>query len=61
MNLHPGDDTVLVPNMAFHVVPSLMIPEIQGHVGFSDTVVVTEDGHEVLTDTEIERRLYVVA
>jgi Xaa-Pro dipeptidase len=61
MNLHPGDDTVLVPNMAFHVVPSLMIPEIQGHVGFSDTVVVTEDGHEVLTDTEIERRLYVIA
>lgn len=61
MNLHPGDDTVLVPNMVFHVVPSLMIPEIQGHVGFSDTVVVTEDGHEVLTDTEVERRLYVIA
>jgi len=61
MNLHPGDQTVLVPNMVFHVVPSLMIPEIQGHVGFSDTVVVTEDGHEVLTDTEVERRLYVVA
>jgi Xaa-Pro dipeptidase len=61
MNLHPGDDTVLVPNMVFHVVPSLMIPEIQGHVGFSDTVVVTEVGREVLTDTEVERRLYVVA
>jgi Xaa-Pro dipeptidase len=61
MNLHPGDPTVLVPNMVFHVVPSLMIPEIQGHVGFSDTVVVTETGHEVLTDTEIERRLYVIA
>lgn len=60
MNLHPGDPTVLVPNMVFHVVPSLMIPEIQGHVGFSDTVVVTADGHEVLTDTEIERRFYVI-
>jgi Xaa-Pro dipeptidase len=60
MNLHPGDPTVLVPNMVFHVVPSLMIPEIQGHVGFSDTVVVTETGHEVLTDTEIERRFYVI-
>ncbi|HYL04716.1 MAG TPA: Xaa-Pro peptidase family protein, partial [Thermoanaerobaculia bacterium] len=61
MNLHPGDDTVLRPNMVFHLVPSLIIPEMNGHVGFSDTVVVTEDGCEVLTDTEVERRLYVVA
>jgi Xaa-Pro dipeptidase len=60
MNLHPGDETVLVPNMVFHLVPSLIIPEMSGHVGFSDTVVVTESGHEVLTDTEVERRLYVV-
>jgi Xaa-Pro aminopeptidase len=61
MNLHPGDDTVLVPNMAFHLVPSLIIPEMNGHVGFSDTVVVTQSGCEVLTNTEVERRLYVVA
>lgn len=60
MNLHPGDPTVLEPNMVFHLVPSLIIPEMQGHVGFSDTVVVTEDGCEVLTDTELDRRLYVV-
>jgi Xaa-Pro aminopeptidase len=60
MNLHPGDDTVLVPNMVFHLVPSLIIPEMSGHVGFSDTVVVTETGREVLTNTEVERRLYVV-
>lgn len=61
MNLHPGDETVLQPNMVFHLVPSLIIAEIQGHVGFSDTVVVTESGHEVLTDAEVERRLYVVS
>ena len=61
MNLHPGDDTVLVPNMVFHLVPSLIIPEMCGHVGFSDTVVVTESGREVLTNSEVERRLYVVA
>lgn len=60
MNLHPGDETVLVPNMVFHLVPSLIIPEMNGHVGFSDTVVVTETGREVLTNTEVERRLYVV-
>jgi Xaa-Pro dipeptidase len=61
MNLHPGDPTPLVPNMVFHIVPSLMIPELNGHVGFSDTVLVTASGHEVLTDGEVERRLYVVA
>lgn len=60
MNLHPGDETVLVPNMVFHLVPSLIIPEMNGHVGFSDTVVVTETGREVLTTTEVERRLYVI-
>jgi Xaa-Pro dipeptidase len=61
MNLHPGDATVLEPNMVFHLVPSLIIPEMNGHVGFSDTVVVTETGHEVLTDGEVERRLHVFA
>ncbi len=61
MNLHPGDDTVLEPNMVFHLVPSLIIPEMCGHVGFSDTVVVTENGNEVLTNAEVERHLYVVA
>jgi Xaa-Pro dipeptidase len=60
MNLHPGDPTVLVPNMVFHLVPSLIIPEMCGHVGFSETVVVIEDGCEVLTDREVDRRLYVV-
>jgi Xaa-Pro dipeptidase len=60
MNLHPGDPTVLVPNMVFHLVPSLIIPEMNGHVGFSDTVVVTATGREVLTNTEVERRLYVI-
>ncbi|HVR08569.1 MAG TPA: Xaa-Pro peptidase family protein [Thermoanaerobaculia bacterium] len=61
MNLHPGDDTVLEPNMVFHLVPSLIIPEMNGHVGFSDTVLVTETGHEVLTNGDVERRLHVVA
>jgi Xaa-Pro dipeptidase len=60
MNLHPGDETVLRPNMVLHLVPSLIVPEMNGHVGFSDTVVVTENGGEVLTNTEVERRLYVI-
>lgn len=60
MNLHPGDPTVLEENMVFHLVPSLIIEEMSGHVGFSDTVVVTADGCEVLTDREVERKLWVI-
>lgn len=60
MNLHPDDPTVLEENMVFHLVPSLIIEEMSGHVGFSDTVVVTADGCEVLTDREVERKLWVI-
>jgi Xaa-Pro dipeptidase len=60
MNLHPGDETVLRPNMVFHLVPSLIVPELNGHVGFSETVRVTEDGCEVLTDKVVPRELQVL-
>ncbi|GLZ35192.1 Xaa-Pro aminopeptidase [Lentzea sp. NBRC 105346] len=60
MNLHPGDETVLQPNMVFHLVPSLIVPELNGHVGFSETVVVTETGCEVLTDKRVPRELQVI-
>jgi Xaa-Pro dipeptidase len=61
MNLHPGDETVLRPNMVFHLVPSLIVPELNGHVGFSETVVVTESGCEVLTDKRVSRELQVLS
>lgn len=60
MNLHPGDETVLQPNMVFHLVPSLIVPELNGHVGFSETVVVTETGCEVLTDKVVPRELQIL-
>lgn len=60
MNLHPGDETPLQPNMVFHLVPSLIVPELNGHVGFSETVVVTETGCEVLTDRHVARELQVL-
>ena len=60
MNLHPGDETVLVPNMVFHLVPSLIVPELNGHVGFSETVRVTDDGCEVLTDKVVPRELQIL-
>lgn len=60
MNLHPGDETVLRQDMVFHLVPSIIIPELQGHVGFSETVLVTETGAEVLTDEVVERKLHII-
>jgi Xaa-Pro dipeptidase len=61
MNLHPGDGTLLQPNMVFHLVPSLIVPELNGHVGFSETVRVTDDGCEVLTDKVVPRELQLLS
>lgn len=46
--LDSGDDTVLEPGMVFTVEPGLYVPDLGGF-RHSDTVVVTDDGHEVLT------------
>jgi Xaa-Pro aminopeptidase len=43
-----GDDTVMQPGMVFTVEPGIYVPELGGF-RHSDTVVVTEDGVEVLT------------
>jgi Xaa-Pro aminopeptidase len=47
--LDVGDHTVLEPGMVFTIEPGVYDPGIGGF-RHSDTVVVTEDGHEVLTD-----------
>lgn len=54
--LKKDDPTVLEPGMAFHMPPALREPERFG-VGFSETVVVTPTGCEVLTD--VERKLFI--
>jgi Xaa-Pro dipeptidase len=57
LNLAPGGTTELEPGMVFHLVPSLIVPELNGRVGFSETVVVTDSGCEVLTDHRTAREL----
>lgn len=43
-----GDETEIKPGMVFTVEPGLYVPELGGF-RHSDTVVVTEDGNEILT------------
>jgi Xaa-Pro dipeptidase len=46
--LKEGDPTILQPGMIFSVEPGIYIPKFGG-MRHSDTILVTEDGHEVLT------------
>jgi Xaa-Pro dipeptidase len=46
-SLQPGDGTVLEPGMVFHLPPAIRLPD--RCVGLSETVLVTDTGHEVLT------------
>ncbi len=46
--LDVGDDTVLRPGMVFTVEPGLYVPDLGGF-RHSDTVLITEDGIEILT------------
>jgi Xaa-Pro aminopeptidase len=55
-DLKPHDDRALEAGMAFHLVPLLLVPDT-GAMGFSETVLVTRTGCEVLT--KIPRRLFV--
>ena len=49
MSIIENDDTPLEPGLVFHLVPDV---RIDGEIGviYSDTVLVTESGPEVLTD-----------
>ena len=56
VNLVPGNPTPLRAGMTFHVIPFCMIFG-EGAIGMSETVLVTEEGAEVLT--ELDRKLYI--
>jgi Xaa-Pro dipeptidase len=47
-HLKAGDDRPLEPGMVFHLVPQIFDGR-RASIGFSETVLVTEDGCEVLT------------
>ena len=48
MSINENDPTLLEPGMVFHLIPDV---RIDGEIGiiYSDTVLVTHGGHEVLT------------
>jgi len=54
--IRPDDPLVLEPNMTFHVIPTLFLDNFG--MCFSDSVRVTEEGCEVLTN--FPRKLFVV-
>ena len=48
-SLQKGDKRVLVPGMVYHMPPAIRQMGEFG-VGFSETIIVTEDGCEICTD-----------
>jgi Xaa-Pro dipeptidase len=55
IDLNEGNTNVLEENMTFHLIPGLQIPG-EAAVGMSETVRVTGDGCERLT--ELDRRIF---
>lgn len=56
INLVPGNPAQLKAGMTFHIIPICMFFG-EGAIGMSDSVLVTEEGAEVLTD--LDRKLYI--
>jgi Xaa-Pro dipeptidase len=56
LSMQPNNPHVLQTNMVFHLLPWVQIPG-KGGVSFSETIRVTQDGCETLTN--FERKLFV--
>ena len=56
LSLQQNEPRRLEPNMTFHLIPWVQMPG-KGGIGFSETVRVTENGCETLTN--FERKLFV--
>jgi Xaa-Pro dipeptidase len=57
MMLRGGEKRPLQPGMVFHFLPAVFEYKEYG-VGLSETVLITENGHEILTG--VEQKLFVV-
>jgi Xaa-Pro dipeptidase len=57
MMLRGGEKRELKPGMVFHFLPAVFEYREYG-VGLSETVLITESGHEILTN--VEQKLFVV-
>lgn len=55
LDFQPNGMTALQPGMIFHVIPGVLLNP-KATVGFSETVLVTDSGHEVLTTFSREFR-----
>lgn len=56
LSLQQNETRLLQSNMTFHLIPWAQVPG-KGGIGFSETVRVTEDGCEFITN--LERKLFV--
>jgi Xaa-Pro dipeptidase len=54
--MQPDEMRPLQANMTFHLLPWVQVPD-EGGISFSETIRVTENGCELLTD--FERSLFV--
>jgi Xaa-Pro dipeptidase len=54
--MQPGETRPLEANMTFHLLPWVQIPR-KGSLGLTETIRVTEDGCETITN--FERKLFV--
>lgn len=55
LSMQPGETRPLQANMTFHLLPWVQIPG-KGAIGITETIRVTEDGCEILTD--FKRKLF---
>jgi len=58
LSMKPGETRPLQANMTFHLLPWVQIPG-KGGLGITETIRVTEDGCEILTN--FERKLFTKA
>ena len=57
LSFHKGEQRPLQAGMTFHLVNGVRVPGLGHKVSCTDTILVTEDGCETLTD-RLERKLY---